>query len=98
MHSREWITQASALVLITKLVYYFNVNAAHTVLDQFAFYHNQTEADLVLPIDWIIIPVVNPDGYVYSWLQDRLYRKNRAVPKAKPRRAPWNFFNECIGK
>lgn len=60
IHPREWITQASALVLITKLVFYFNMNASHTVLDSLAFYHNQTEADFVVPIDWTIIPVLNP--------------------------------------
>lgn len=72
IHPREWITQSSALVLITKLVYYFNMNATHTLLDLMAFSHNQTEADQLEAVDWTIIPVLNPDGYVYTWLQDRL--------------------------
>lgn len=66
-------------------------------MDQISFQHNQTEADLVVPIDWTIIPVLNPDGYIYTWIQDRFYRKNRAVPKASPRRAPWSLFSECVG-
>nr|UPI76693.1 M14 metal carboxypeptidase 16 [Antheraea yamamai] len=27
--------------------------------------------------DWYIIPMVNPDGYLYSYTKDRLWRKNR---------------------
>ncbi|XP_046443448.1 carboxypeptidase B-like isoform X3 [Daphnia pulex] len=28
-------------------------------------------------LDWYILPVMNPDGYVYSFADDRLWRKNR---------------------
>ncbi|CAK1555696.1 unnamed protein product [Leptosia nina] len=28
--------------------------------------------------DWFIVPVVNPDGYYHSHMQDRMWRKNRA--------------------
>ncbi|XP_063877533.1 carboxypeptidase B-like [Scylla paramamosain] len=34
--------------------------------------------DMTRNIEWRIIPVVNPDGYVMSWDKDRLWRKNKA--------------------
>ncbi|KAM3955730.1 carboxypeptidase B-like [Aphomia sociella] len=38
---------------------------------------NITERDLVDDIDWIILPVVNPDGYHYSTTNTRHWVKNR---------------------
>ncbi|XP_050675422.1 carboxypeptidase B-like [Leptidea sinapis] len=38
-----------------------------------------TDSDLVQNIDWIIIPMVNPDGYDYSMKEDRLWRKTRST-------------------
>nr|UPI76692.1 M14 metal carboxypeptidase 15 [Antheraea yamamai] len=37
-----------------------------------------TEGDLLEDIDWIILPIANPDGYVHSHLENRFWRKNRA--------------------
>jgi len=37
--------------------------------------------------EWILIPLVNPDGYNYSWTTDRLWRKNRRV----------NQGSTCVG-
>lgn len=36
---------------------------------------------IVDAFEWIIVPVVNADGYVYSWESEstRLWRKNRFV-------------------
>ncbi|XP_059475244.1 carboxypeptidase B-like [Neocloeon triangulifer] len=45
---------------------------------------NQALVDL---IDWYILPVANPDGYVYSWDSDRYWRKTRSV----------NPGSTCIG-
>ena len=36
-----------------------------------------TRIALLNQVDIYIIPVVNPDGYVYSWDYERLWRKNR---------------------
>ena len=35
------------------------------------------QQELVDGLDWYIVPVVNPDGYAYSWSDDRLWRKTR---------------------
>ena len=35
------------------------------------------QQELVEGLDWYIVPVVNPDGYAYSWTDDRLWRKTR---------------------
>jgi hypothetical protein len=34
---------------------------------------------VLLGVDWFIIPILNPDGYVYSMNFDRMWRKNRRV-------------------
>ncbi|CAG9564612.1 unnamed protein product [Danaus chrysippus] len=35
------------------------------------------ESDDIRNIDWYFLPVVNPDGYEYTHIKDRLWRKNR---------------------
>lgn len=36
-----------------------------------------SSAELLNGVDWIIIPNLNPDGYTWSYNQDRMWRKNR---------------------
>lgn len=33
--------------------------------------------DYLNSLEFLIIPFVNPDGFVYTWTTDRLWRKNR---------------------
>nr|CAF25190.1 carboxypeptidase [Helicoverpa armigera] len=46
-----------------------------------------TEQDLVRDIDWIILPIANPDGYVHTHGEFRLWRKNRST----------NYGPLCVG-
>jgi murein tripeptide amidase MpaA len=33
--------------------------------------------DLLTNLDWVIVPMANPDGYVYTHTTERFWRKNR---------------------
>lgn len=83
IHAREWIAPATALYIINEL----------------ATKHETDEEmkELVTKYDWYILPVANPDGYMYTWWTNRLWRKNRALPKALPFRYPWAIFDDCLG-
>ncbi|MBY0114133.1 MAG: hypothetical protein K2Y21_15055 [Phycisphaerales bacterium] len=64
-HAREWITVTSNLYTTTELLSKYNTDAAaKSILDQY---------------ELVIIPITNPDGYVYTWTNNRLWRKNRRV-------------------
>merc|ERR1740128_108234 len=63
MHAREWISPPVCLHAIDQLIVGQNaVDPEDNLLNLFDFY---------------ILPVVNPDGYAYSWGISRLWRKNR---------------------
>lgn len=62
LHAREWISVTSTLYTIYELI---------------SNYKSGPESDLLDELDFLFIPVMNPDGYAYSWEHDRLWRKNR---------------------
>lgn len=63
VHAREWILVSSVLYVIYEMV---------------SLYENSPEEHKVLAnLDFLFIPVLNPDGYEYTWTHDRLWRKNR---------------------
>jgi len=63
LHAREWAAHMTAVYLLYQLVER----------------HTEHSADFLRNVDWIIVPMVNPDGYVYSHENQRLWRKNRRI-------------------
>lgn len=69
IHAREWASSATTTWLINELI-----SSNDPAIREMA--HN---------IDWYIVPVANPDGFVFSHTSTRLWRKTRQV------------FGSCIG-
>lgn len=66
VHAREWITTMTVEYLAYQLIAGYRKDKDVTAfLDNYDFY---------------LMPVVNPDGFVYTQKQDRLWRKNRQPP------------------
>ncbi|CAH2241667.1 jg26967 [Pararge aegeria aegeria] len=63
LHAREWITTATITWIIK----------------EFLTSRNQDVRALAENIEWHIFPVVNPDGYVYTFTTNRMWRKNRST-------------------
>ncbi|XP_011209366.2 zinc carboxypeptidase [Bactrocera dorsalis] len=63
IHAREWIAPATTNYIINELLS-----------------SNETEVQrLAENYNWIILPIVNPDGYKYTFEGDRMWRKNREL-------------------
>ncbi|KAI1134265.1 hypothetical protein F5Y05DRAFT_422838 [Hypoxylon sp. FL0543] len=78
VHAREWITSPVIEYITLQLItgYTDGNNLTRSFLDRYDFY---------------IVPIVNPDGFVYSQTIDRLWRKNRQPP-------PPSGNQSCIGR
>ncbi|SMY25063.1 unnamed protein product [Zymoseptoria tritici ST99CH_1A5] len=68
VHAREWITTMTVEYLAYNIINGYKTGDAEyvSILDKYDFY---------------IMPVVNPDGFVYTQTNDRLWRKNRSPTK-----------------
>lgn len=62
-HAREWVAPMAACYAAEQLVTQYGADPQIT--------------DLVDSVEFHIIPISNPDGYVYTWGPDRYWRKNR---------------------
>lgn len=61
-HAREWISVTTTLYVLYQLLTNQKRMAEKKILEN---------------LDFLIVPVLNPDGYEYTWTHDRLWRKNR---------------------
>ncbi|XP_038174829.1 carboxypeptidase A4 isoform X2 [Arvicola amphibius] len=64
IHSREWISQATAIWTARKIVTDYQKDPAVT--------------SILEKVDIFVLPVANPDGYVYTQTHNRLWRKTRS--------------------
>ena len=64
-HAREWISPATLLYV------------AHSLLVSAAAGDDETVLTALQDFEFHFVPVINPDGYEYSWTHDRLWVKNR---------------------
>ncbi|CAJ0592513.1 unnamed protein product [Cylicocyclus nassatus] len=69
IHAREWIAPATAMYIVHELVQGYDKNPEiQKILDH---------------VDFYILPVMNPDGYEYSRVKNRMWRKNRRAAICK---------------
>jgi len=62
-HAREWIAPHTVMYVTEQLLSQYGTDTTVTSWINNNQFH--------------IIPICNPDGYVYSWSNDRMWRKNR---------------------
>jgi len=63
IHAREWISSATVAYITNELLTTYETNS--------------TAKTLLSELQIVVIPNVNPDGYTYTWVTNRLWRKNR---------------------
>jgi len=70
-HAREWITPMTVMWALEKLTEGYGVDPRITAI--------------MNEVEFLIVPVANPDGYSYTWTNDRYWRKNMRLVGTLPR-------------
>ncbi|XP_076825158.1 carboxypeptidase B-like [Clavelina lepadiformis] len=65
IHAREWVTGSTMLWVANRMVQGYRKGETDSV-------------QLIRNFDWLLVPVWNVDGYLYTWKEDRLWRKSRS--------------------
>ncbi|XP_002712125.3 carboxypeptidase A4 [Oryctolagus cuniculus] len=70
IHSREWVSQATAIWTARKIASDYQKDPALT--------------SILEKMDIFLLPVANPDGYVYTQTHNRMWRKTRSFNPGSP--------------
>ncbi|XP_049709359.1 carboxypeptidase B2-like isoform X1 [Elephas maximus indicus] len=73
IHAREWISPAFCLWFVGYVTQFYGKETVYT--------------NLLRHMDFFVMPLVNVDGYDYTWKKNRMWRKNRS----------FHEDNKCIG-
>ncbi|KAM8933970.1 carboxypeptidase O-like [Pelodytes ibericus] len=71
-HAREWVSVAFCQWFVKEII------ASHK--------DDPVLTNILKQVDLYVIPILNIDGYIYTWTTERLWRKNRAI-----------YGEQCIG-
>lgn len=79
IHAREWLSTTTAMCIADTFAREDGTDAAL--------------ADAIQAVRLIVVPVLNPDGYVWSWDVERYWRKNRrdGIGVDLNRNFPWEW-------
>jgi len=83
LHAREWITTATVSYMLNEALSKYAAGESEVV-------------SIVDSMDLLFAPILNPDGYDYTWTDDRMWRKTRmpnkiaACPGTDPNRN-WDY-------